>query len=360
MNYFPWEGKMSSFKTLLASAALLAFIGAAQAQYKTVLTFEDMISPIAGDPETLAASVNNGTTSFHAIKRSGPTESWIVKVDGFNTGSPSASLLFDWGASNLNPGRAFGLAGNDLVIGDGTDDAVYKIDTTTGVRTDYLTKAQLFAQTGGDSIQGNSSIVRPDGELVFYELDTDALWVTNGAGSVTEFLSNEALVNATGSDSVSSQIALDDGGDYYYGNSSTDSIYVIDNDVPVVTPGDNILELVTGDMVSAVTGNASVSYGDMIFNPTDGLIYVRELISRTFVSFDPDDPAGTIAAVLTRDQLEAGPAESAFTIGPFSLVDGQLAWSLNAFSSGVTGYYTIPEPSTLLMLTLIVPMFRRR
>jgi hypothetical protein len=352
---------MRYLKTLSACAVFLS-AATASAQYDTVLTFDQMTGPIAGEPSTLAASVNDGAASYHAIKRRSPTESWIVKVDSFNSGTPTASLLFDWGASNLNPGRAWGIAGSDLVIGDGTTDTIYKVDTTTGTRSEYLPKADLLAQTGGDSLSGNQSLIRSDGELVFFEGDTDALWVTNGANTVVEFASNAALVNGMGDADadIDSQIAFDGGNTYFWGNGTTDSVYAYDPTAPAANPGDNITEIVTGSAISALTGNSTVGYGDMVFNPADGKVYFRELISRTFLSFDPSDPAGSLAVVLTRDQLEAGPAGGSFTIGPFSIVDGQLAWSFNAFSSGQTGYFVVPEPTTLSLLLLLVPAIRRR
>lgn len=345
--------------TVTALAVLaLGVSQASAASYLEVLSGSTLFGAVTTDtPTILGGSVNDGSTSYHVVKRSSPSLSWIVKVENFNSATPTTSVLTSWN-DNLNMGRALGLAGGNIVIGDGQTDSVYKVDTTTGAVTTVLTTAELFAQTGGDTLQGNSSYVRADGELIFLETDTDALYITNGPSSVSTYLSQEALANSQGvslgSGTVSSQITFV-GDSMYYGANNTDSLYVYDPTASSSTPGDNISTVFSQADIIALTGGTSAGYADLIFNDADGLVYFRETSSRSFMSFDPSDPLNTLSTVLNQTELEAGPAASAFTIGPASLVDGEFAWSL---SSG--GYFAVPEPTTLVLIGLAALMIRRR
>lgn len=345
--------------SLTSLLVLTLCVAQASADYREVLSAGSLFGAVQNDtPTILGGSINDGaTTSYHVVKRSSPSNSWIVKVENFDSGAPSMSVLTPW-SGNLNMGRGLGLAGNDIVLGDGTTDSVYKVNATTGAITTYVTKAELLAQTGGDALQGNSSYVRPDGELIFLETDTDAVYVTAGASTVNEFLSQEALANSQGvslgSGTVSSQI--DFIGDLmYYGANSSDALYAYDPMAPAPTPGDNISTVLNQSDITTVTGSASAGFGDLIYNDADGLVYFRETVSRSFLSFDPTDPVNTLTTVLSRTQLEDGPAGTTFTIGPASLIDGEFAWSSNP-----NGYYTIPEPSALILLGLATLMVRRR
>lgn len=344
----------------LAAALVAVVCGQVTLGYDEVVSAQSLFATVTTDtPNTLGGSVNDGlSTSYHVVKRSSPSISWIVKVDGYNTGAPVSSVLTQWD-NNLNMGRAMGVSGTDVIIGDGTLDTIYKFNTTTGVSTEYVSKAAILAQTGGDAIQGNYSFVRPDGELVFWEDDTDSLWVTTGVGTVQSYLTNEAMANsqgvAVGSGRISSQLAFVGDVMYFGEGTNTDAIYAYDPAAAATNPGDNISQVLSQADILAVTGATTANFADMIYNPADGLIYFRELTSKSFMAFDPTDAANTLATILTTAELEAGPAGSSFTIGPASIVDGEFAWSSNP-----NGYYRLPEPASLMLIGLATLVLRRR
>ena len=92
----------------------------------------------------------------------------------------------------------------------------------------------------------------------------------------------------------------------------------------------------------------------------DGLIYMRfgRSSTRSILSFDPASgtPGLTVASVLSKAELEAGPAGSATTMN-LSWYDGNLA-----FHTSTGGLYAIPEPASIGFLDLggLLLLRRRR
>jgi len=318
------------------------------ADYLQIATLEELASVATPTPTGVPTTIGgvaltaDGSTGYAVIKRTTNSYSWIVKISNFAQPSQTISMFYDWGASNLNMGQALYISGDSLIIGDGTDDTIYKIELASAARSVYLSKAQLIAQSGvsAPNLQGNNSGLTNNGELVFYQsASPTGHYVTTGPGTITSFLSVSSI--------ISSAIAFDPAGNAYWGNNSTGGIIKYD--------GTDFTEFVSANAIKAVSGATSTGFVNFRYNAADGKIYFRESGSGTFMSVEVANPA-LVETVLTNNQLTFGLAGGTQTIGPFNFCNGNLVWSRNP-----TGIFMIPEPLTLSLLSLGgLSLLRRR
>ena len=161
------------------------------------------------------------------------------------------------------------------------------------------------------------------------------------------------LTAATGNDKVSGGIGHDALGNMYWGNSTSDDIWMMPFGG---NPDTDIASVLTTTNITDVTGATAAGFGD-IFPAPDGLVYFYESTSDGIMSFDPANPAGTLGYVLTEAELLDGPMayDNVFTLGWY---DDTLSFHAN----GERGLYMLPEPGTMLLLSLggLAVLRRRR
>ncbi len=334
----------------LAAAAVVAAAAplAHAAGYVEVFSASEINGGNA-DLTTVTFAISDGSTVFsHAAKTSTPRDFAIVKNNG---GTTTLATLASWTADvgapsndRLFTGLGSAVVGNNLQIIDGETDQIYRVDTSTGMVNTYITNADIAAHTGLGSANISNALgggVNLAGEPVFYDTESDSLLVGSGPGAVTTLLSNSQLVAAQdGDDDVDSGVTFDPAGNLYWGNNNTDTIYKYD--------GMDISPIVQPDDLSPFVG--SITFSSDMFVAPDGLLYFRAGTGgdTALFSFDPAavDPASTVSVVLSNEDLNDGPAGSAF-ISNLSWHEGNIGF--NVFSGG---FYAVPEPGSLALLGL--------
>lgn len=339
---------MRKFGATLAVASLLS--SAMAVSYTEIVTWDQLKGSLAGTSHF--AAVVEGDTSYHAISLgSSPGITKVENISGVQTTTTLVSTL-DWftasGETSVTPFYGMSISGDFIQFGDTTSDAVWRVNKNTGAITEYVSAAQIIAHTGGTAAQlltpGDTD---PDGEYTFYEGNTDGIYKTNGAGTLTTVLDSAALIAGTGTDSVSGGLTHDAAGNLYWGSNSTDSLWVADT-------GGVISQVLTEAEIVAVTTEADPGFSDVFYAP-DGMVYFYETRSDGIMKFDPSNPASTLAFVIEEADLIAGPAGTDLVF-QLTWFDGNLAFHSNSSR----GLYVIPEPSTLLLLGFAGLLIRRR
>jgi sugar lactone lactonase YvrE len=246
----------------------------------------------------------------------------------------------------------FGRYGSYLQFADSSSDGIWRVDTSTGALTSYVSASDIATYTGEISSQLlTPSTIDLAGEHVFYEGRSDSILRTTGAGTLETLVSSADLTLAFGNNNVSGGMSFDAAGNLYWGNTTSDEIHR--------RTAAGVLEVVLSEEVlEDFTGATSSSFNDVFVAP-DGMIYFWEGGSDSILRFAPSDPAGTLAYRLTEDELVDGPAgsDSVSTLGWYN---GELTWTK---ITGGSGLYTTPEPSTVLLLAgglLAISLRRRR
>lgn len=336
----------------------LAVPGVQGATYIEVATLSDLAAGNAGINNHTMSIYAGGVIYSHVAKTTSPQDFAITTttLPGGVPTSANLTTLASWTAnvgapasSRIFTGFGSAIVGSSLQIvnsNNGAGEGVFRIDTTTGVVSQYLAEADITAVTGAaDPDIQNYSGVSPSGEAVFYEGLLDQILQTSGAGSVSVLVSSAQLAAAQGGDTtVSSGLIFDNSGNLYWGNNATDGLYMRDS-------GGTISEILSAADLAGIVGAGSNSYNGGLFLAPDGLMYFRFGSSSTtsILAFDPaaPDPAATLTTIIDKADLDAGPGGTS-SVGPFSWYQGQIAWS--TFSGGF--YALTPEPATLTLLVL--------
>jgi hypothetical protein len=354
---------MKAAKRITAGAAAVAVMIAVPAMgagYLEVVPWGVINSPAPGTSSQHYAWVIDGTTSYHQLGTGSDTR--ITKVTDFAT-APVATELMSQGAWSAATGKStltgfygMGQVGNSLQFGDSSTDAVWRVDKADGTISSYISNATILAhqqiahpdQTGASLLTSNA--VTLTGEHVMYESTGDDILISTGEQSLTTLVTADQLTALQGNSSVSGGLGYDLAGSLYWGNSTNDAMYKRASD------GTLSLVLSQADIIAA-TGATAAGFGDNYGEMADGLIYFYDTTSDSILSFDPGDPANTLATVLSEADLLGGPGagDGVYEIGEY---DGVLAFNLN----GERGLYAIPEPASLTLLALggLAVLRRRR
>ncbi len=304
------------------------------------------------------ATVVEGTTAYsHFAKTNTPRDFYIQKTTGLG-GALSTSpvtTLATWEATagalpndRVFTGNGMAIVGSSIQIQDTDTDQVYRVDKTTGAASVYVNNAAITAAagvvTGAATIESWSG-VNNAGEAIFYEGTSKQILQTTGPGAASVLVDAAAL----GSAAPSSGLAVDPADNLYWGASGA-GVYRR-------TSGGTISEIISQASLLSVLGGTGIGFSGDLFYAPNGLIYFRYGSSSNnqgIMSFNPADPATTLAVVLSRAELNAGPAATS-TTGPFTWYNGNLGWSV--FQKG---FYALPEPGTLSLLALGGLLLRRR
>jgi len=350
--------KLSNGIPLLAAGTMVCFVGSADAYFQVY----DYATAQAGTTATFIDSIAvDGTTAYNIMRTNENVVTKVTDIGGTNTASVLTTDA-TWGAFSAN--AIAGLNGAEVVGGNLRfanffDNSIQSVDLGTGAPSAYVSNADLLSSLGliaADFNVSATSAVNGSGEVGFYNADSGArlIAITTGAGSATAVLNQAEILALTGGNTLSGGMGFV-GDDLYFGSNTADGIFKVDT----ATPAGGSAVLTQADII-AVTGHTSAGFGDMFAAP-DGNIYFYETGKDSIMSFDPTDPANTLATVVSEAELLAGPANSDL-VGNFTWFDGNIAWSQTSSSSGrVRGLYSVPEPASLALMGLggLVALRRR-
>ncbi|MEQ8847035.1 PEP-CTERM sorting domain-containing protein [Botrimarina sp.] len=279
----------------------------------------------------------------------------VVAYDGstFTEIMDSAAWLAAGATSDI--GGFLGASVVDRGLGDKVrflnffDNSIWEVDTTTGTPVRVVSEAMINAFTAGAVNLTASNAMLPDGTAIAYDGTSDSVLQITPGGFVFNQISSAELSSLTGSSNLSGTGFTLVGADLYFGSNSGDSLYKwnVISDTGSVVFDTAALEALSDD----IDGSAGID--DVFFAP-DGLVYFYEDDADYIYSFDPADPTGTLAVVLTEDELNAGPGSDG--VAQFAWWNGGLAWT----DQGDGFYSLVPEPTSALLLSLAAAAGLRR
>ena len=342
--------KRTSSPALVTTLLLVTLAAAAPgAAYREVLSWSGITGP--GGSLVHYGTIVDSTTAYNFLSLQAPGSTdygRITKVTDLDAAETYAELLStaQWnlasGTNSLTGYYGHGFSGDYLQFGEGSTDAVYRVHKSTAAVSQYVTKANITAHTGRTNAAITAAqTVGADGQQYFYDSISDSILQTTAANSVATYITEAQLIATAGNDTVSGGLTFDPADNLYWASNSSQTIYTWNGatGATVLTPA----------QITAVTNEASAGFGDILYAP-DGNIYFYETASDAIMSFDITAPAATLALVCTEAQLLAGPAASA-AVGQLTWYDNNIAWNITG-TTGIQGFYTIPEPTTLLLLSL--------
>ncbi len=337
--------------TMLTMMATLAVAVTAQAAgYEQVLTL-DQVQGTGGSKINYGTLIEGGT-AYNFMNIGGhaknPDDAGRITVTtGVGTANPVTTELVSstaWqiasGGSNMTGFYGYGISGDYLQFAETSSDTVWRVHKTTGAISKLASKSDIDTFIGGTGPSILSPQTAHNGNHYFYEGDTDSVLVVNGSGMISTYISDLQLISVAGTDNLNGGITFV-GNDLVWGSSFSDAMYLWDDSA------NSGSELLSTAEITAVTGMSAVSFGDIFYAP-DGNVYFYDNTADGILSFDPANASGTLAFVLTEDELVAGPGGSN-SVGQFTWYDGNIAWTqLSPVLPG--GLYTVPEPMTILLL----------
>ncbi|MEM0913323.1 MAG: PEP-CTERM sorting domain-containing protein [Planctomycetota bacterium] len=356
---------MFSNRSLIAAsaAATVAVAGLGSAQYVQLLDDSDIFGTSGNTQATNV--VVDGTTAYFTLSGGGSAN--IAKIE--NLGSTNdfsilvdSSTLSGIGVTSI-ASTGFDLVGTDLIFADSVDDATYIVDTTaSNVASVLSSKAALDLFIGGTG--PTMFVVASSSAGTFmYEGDTDSIIAVTGVNSFATEVTDTALSNLSGDDTITNlaisgdTLFFENGGGLFSWNTASNT-------------GS---ELIDTSSVDSAIGSSTAAVSNITFRVgPDGRLYFLEFDTDDIWAYDPTD--GSFELILNTEELNLGPAfenTTSFAIADFTFVDGELAFLIDddfgpAGSSGATafgGLYRVPEPATAALLAIgagLIAVRRRR
>lgn len=372
----------------LTAAAAVGFLGLASSAYAArsyyVLADWTKINGGASSTSYITGAWVEGNTLYSTVSSPGritKTSNLLTNLTGDTSGEVYSELTSNAALAAVGVGQTtgvggttnvisviygFGVSGNYLQFSESSSDTVYRVDKNSGAISRYVSRDNIMAYTGLSTAQLNAAnTTGPDGEFVMFDSTSGQFLKTTGPGTATTFISKTALDTfAGGSASLNaSGVTFDaDGNFYFLSNPAT----AAQKGVYKRTPAGVITQILSYANMAAVSGNASPSFRDMLCAP-DGYIYLSDNTSNAqqILRFNPNDATNTIMSYLTNVDLLSGPAGGSNAIQSLSWYnDGQghagIAFNYANATSGIKGYYFVPEPGSLGLLGLGGLLLARR
>ncbi|MEO1498567.1 MAG: PEP-CTERM sorting domain-containing protein [Planctomycetota bacterium] len=334
------------------AAALAALLGVSHAHAVTYIEVFSEADAAGGANRFLDSVTVDGGIAY-AVQRdltTGPVNGGeVVAFDGstFTTIMDTA----DWAAGtgpNNDPSTGFGtgIIGGTMRAISAIESFVFEVDLGTGATTIVATRADLTAASGEAASATIPSIydVAPNGDIYALNdapgIQEQLLKIDGATNAVSIEIDGATLETVVGGTQNLDGLAVS-GGKLYIGSDASDSIVSYD-----LATGAVVTEL-TDPQIAAVTDVADIGGFRDFFAAPDGKIYFYETTSDHILSFDPADPTGTIATVISEADLIAGPAGSD-AVNQLAWWDGNLAWTRSS-----NGFYAIiPEPASALLAAI--------
>ncbi|UCG17075.1 MAG: hypothetical protein JSV19_03395 [Phycisphaerales bacterium] len=331
---------MKNSKLVMAALAVMGLtaVPAMGVGYKEVVTWDTLNA--GGASTSHFGVVVEGQTSYHNLTFPGRITK-VENLDGVQTATEWLSTM-DWfianggATSNMSSWYGFGISGDYVQWADSGTDSIWRLDkNAAGSIAEYVSAADIIAHTGEDSSQVLSpQTVAPNGEHTFYEGRSDSILMTTGPGAVITLVSEAELVAETGSNSANGGLTYDLAGNLYWGDSTSDSMYM-----KAASDG-SLSKVLDKTEIIAVSGETAAGFGD-IFGAPNGMVYFYESTGDNIMRFDPADPPGTLEIYVSEAELLAGPAGSDAVV--CMTWYGNIAWHrFNEY-----GLYVAQEPPGL-------------
>ena len=350
----------------VALAALLVACPAMANTYEVVADWATINN--GGVSTSIFSAAVDGQTLYAQL--TGNNGSRLVRIDNLNGVQTHTELVTNaqWKAATgsvaatvtLTTMYGFSLVGDYMQFNDATTDAVWRVHKSTGAITPYVTKAQIQAYTGAgspnlgtgaDTFRGGPFA----GQYVFFDSGSDSIMVTTGEGTLQTLIDTVTLQDlaGVGVTVASTGMGSDSQGNLYWGNGNSDEMYKR-------APDGTITTILTPTQIKAVTGATGVGFKDIFPAPgSDGRVYWQDQTSTHVLRFDPADPAGTLDIFLSSTELLTTGPQAGTNLYTLDWYDGRLGFVIHS-TTGARGFYAIPEPASLGLLTLGGLMILRR
>lgn len=327
--------------TTTALIGALALAGSATAAVPSLVFDEAAAGNGEAEATFLEAVTVSGGTAYSFLRDT--TSADVGVVTAYN-GSTFSTVMTSaqWGTTgstfDMAAGNGVGIVGGSARFISFFDNNVFEVNLGTGVPTEVVSKATIDAAAGVSVNMGAQFETTTSGQIYGLDSVSDAIISISPTNVVSVEISTADFATLNGG-TVVGGIGVD-GDTILIGSNSLDALVAWDT---VTNTGSTVL---TTAEIESVTDDidGTASFGD-IFAAPDGLVYFYEGDSDHLLSYDPADPAGTLAAVVTEAEFTAGPSSD--TINQLSWWDGNIAYTDSSI-----GFYVVPEPTSLALLGL--------
>ncbi|MGL4511457.1 MAG: hypothetical protein ACRCT8_00060 [Lacipirellulaceae bacterium] len=334
-----------SLKLTSLFAAALALAGGQSASANYVQIFSASAANSASVPSGFLDTVVVSGSTAYALTRNSTTAVGGA-LTAFNGGSFSTVMApSQWVSTAVDPTGSQGAAivGGVFRTTNFFSQSAWEINLGAGTPTEVILKASIDAVTTGSASLPAQFEVTASGEIFAYNATSNNRLILQVSPSNTiaveiPVATWPSLFGAGNPNATINGLGVA-GTTLYLGSNSSDTIVAWDT-----AANTGAVALSTAN-ITAVTGSATAGFGDILGAP-NGLVYFRESVSDSILSFNPANPAGTLATVLTGAQLGAGPGTT--NVAQLGWWGGNLAWTVQG-NAATSGFFAIPEPASALM-----------